>query len=233
MDSKLTIQNNNPYVKDGGRGYHESIHGGLGGYGYSLIAKRRAKKLQPFILSTDNVLEYGTGPGWNLAKLNANTLKGYDISEVVRPIVESQGILFSNEISSSDKEAYDVVICSHVLEHLKNPTVAMEQIITCLKPGGRALFYVPFDFRNRFRKYDVEEPNHHLYTWNVQNFGNLAVICGFIIEEGKLRRFGYERIVARWVERLKLPGWSYSMLLKFILLIKPDYEVAFVVKKPV
>jgi SAM-dependent methyltransferase len=232
METGQSKQATDPYQKDGGREYHETIHGGLGEYGYSLVAGRRAAKQQPHILSTDSVLDYGTGPGWNLAKIKAKSVKGFDISESMRSVVEAKGVEFTNEIKDSDREVYVVVICSHVLEHLKNPTMALEQIFKCLKPGGKALFFVPFDFRNRFRKYDVAEPNHHFYTWNVQNFGNLAALCGFIIVEGRLHRFGYERIVARWIERLNLPAWSYPFFLKIILLIKPDYEVAFVVKKP-
>src|SRR5689334_14065493 len=95
-------QSTDPYQIDGGKAYHEAIHGGLGKYGYSLVAKRRAAKIQCYVLPGDNVLEYGVGPGWNLAKIKAQKLKGFDVSESVRSIVESQGIEFVTKITTED-----------------------------------------------------------------------------------------------------------------------------------
>ena len=110
------------YEANGGRSYHEAIHGGLGSRGYSLIARRRAAKLQPFIGPTDAVLEYGVGPGWNLAKLRAKSLTGFDVATSVRADVESQGIEFLDRLTVQDSGRYDVVVCSHVLEHLTHPS---------------------------------------------------------------------------------------------------------------
>jgi SAM-dependent methyltransferase len=232
MLPSTTEQSSNPYQVDGGKFYHETIHGGLGEYGYSLLSGRRAAKMQPYILTSDTVLEYGIGPGWNLANVKAKIRKGFDIAESVRALVEAHGIEFANCITQKDFNAYDVVICSHVLEHLEQPTDVLATILDCLKPGGKALLYVPFDVGRRFRKYDPAEPNHHLYGWCVQSFGNLVTLCGFRVVEGRLRHFGYERIIAKWVERLKLPSWSYRLLLRITLAIKPEYEIAFIVTKP-
>ena len=38
---------------------------------------------------------------------------------------------------------YDVVICNHVLEHVKDANVAMREILRVLKPGGWAILLVP------------------------------------------------------------------------------------------
>jgi SAM-dependent methyltransferase len=233
MPNNVTAHSFDRYQTDGGKAYHEAIHGGLGEYGYSLIAKRRASKIQPYILPTDKVLEYGVGPGWNLAKIKAWKLKGLDVSSVVRDTVEAQGIEFVEKISAEDIAAYDVVICSHVLEHVENPNEVLTTILSCLKPNGKALFFVPYDFARRFRKYFIDEPNHHLYSWCVQSFGNLVTISGFCIIEGRLRKFGYERIAAKWIERLRLPDWAYGLLLRIALFLKPEYEIVFVLTKPV
>ena len=232
MENNATKQSHDVYKIDGGKAYHEAIHGGLGPYGYSLLSERRAAKLQPYISSADEILEYGVGPGWNLAKIKAKKLKGFDIASAIRPVVEEQGIEFVEEITSRDFAAYDIVICSHVLEHLITPTDALTTIFNCLKPNGKALLFVPFDVGSKFRKYDEGEVNHHLYGWSVQSFGNLVTLSGFTILEGKLRRFGYERIIAHWIERLHLPRWVYTFLLRIALFIKPEYEIAFVVTKP-
>ncbi len=40
---------------------------------------------------------------------------------------------------------YDVVICNHVLEHVKDDRKAMSEVFRVLKPGGFAILQVPFD----------------------------------------------------------------------------------------
>jgi SAM-dependent methyltransferase len=43
-----------------------------------------------------------------------------------------------------DKEAFDVVICNHVLEHVENDHKALSEIYRVLKTGGYAIMQVPF-----------------------------------------------------------------------------------------
>ncbi|MEK6578813.1 MAG: class I SAM-dependent methyltransferase [Bdellovibrionota bacterium] len=39
--------------------------------------------------------------------------------------------------------SYDCVTCFDVIEHLENPTLALQEIFRVLRPGGRALFHIP------------------------------------------------------------------------------------------
>lgn len=43
-----------------------------------------------------------------------------------------------------ENESIDGVLCKAVLEHVQNPLQACQEIHRILKPGGRALFWVPF-----------------------------------------------------------------------------------------
>jgi SAM-dependent methyltransferase len=43
---------------------------------------------------------------------------------------------------------FDLIICYHVLEHIKNDTKAMEEIYRVLKPNGTAILQVPFSGKN-------------------------------------------------------------------------------------
>ena len=65
-----------------------------------------------------------------------------------------------------------------------------------LRPGGKLLLFVPFERERRYRIYRPDEPNHHLYSWNVQTLGNLMTELGFELLDGKVACFGYDRIAA-------------------------------------
>ncbi len=43
-----------------------------------------------------------------------------------------------------DDETYDVIVTSDVMEHVRRDTVAHEEILRCLKPGGKYIFTVPY-----------------------------------------------------------------------------------------
>ena len=44
-----------------------------------------------------------------------------------------------------DSEMFDVIICSHVLEHIENDYSAMQEMARVLRPKGRAIVLVPVD----------------------------------------------------------------------------------------
>ena len=48
-----------------------------------------------------------------------------------------------------DNNKFDLIICYHVLEHVKNDTKSMEEIYRVLKPNGTAILQVPFSGKNR------------------------------------------------------------------------------------
>ena len=47
-----------------------------------------------------------------------------------------------------EDNAYDFIICNHVLEHIPDDTKAMEELYRVLAPGGTAIIQVPYD-KNR------------------------------------------------------------------------------------
>lgn len=71
-----------------------------------------------------------------------------------------------------DNESVDVVLCSEVFEHLKNPVLAIKEFSRVLKSGGELILTAPFCslthmapyyFCNGFSKYWYEE--------NLDDFG--------------------------------------------------------------
>lgn len=43
-----------------------------------------------------------------------------------------------------ENDIFDVVLCNHVLEHVEDDILAMQEIARVLKPGGFAILQVPF-----------------------------------------------------------------------------------------
>lgn len=43
--------------------------------------------------------------------------------------------------------AFDVILCNHVLEHIPNDTKAMQELYRVMKPGGWGIFQIPQDLK--------------------------------------------------------------------------------------
>ncbi len=74
----------------------------------------------------------------------------YVSTDLVAPNVmlkmDITNILFKNEV-------FDVILCSHVLEHVEDDKRAMREIFRVLKKGGWAIIQSPID-KNRERTYE-------------------------------------------------------------------------------
>ena len=118
-----------------------------------------------------------------------------------------------------------------MLEHTGNPPEIIKEIKRILRENGKLLLFVPFEKERRYRHFNPDEPNHHLYSWNVQTLGNLLSDIGFMVLQGKVREFGYDRFAAVWAVRLGLGQTGYRLIRKTIHLIKPASEVYIMAKK--
>src|SRR6478672_4103328 len=94
-----------------------------------------------------------------------------------------------------------------------------------LKPGGKLLLFVPFERESKYTRFDRSEPNHHLYSWNVQTLGNLVEQCGYKVAKGKVGRFGYDRFAAVWSARLHLGSFGFGLVGSCLHVVKPAFEV--------
>lgn len=132
----------------------------------------------------ETVVEIGTGTGGFLAGLagNADRLIGYDVS----PVYFCRGLLPTNaelRLVSDDEPApasADLLIASHVLEHMHNPVAALLEWKELLKPGGQLLLAVPTV--NDIRKLGsldnfVQLP--HLWHFSEHTLMRLLRACGF------------------------------------------------------
>jgi ubiquinone/menaquinone biosynthesis C-methylase UbiE len=85
--------------------------------------------------------------------------------------------------------AFDLVICSHVLEHVKADRPAIAELFRVTKPGGLAIIPVPIDWSS-----ESTEERHGL------NASERADLYG---EADHVRKYGRD-----YLQRLKDPGFE-------------------------
>lgn len=215
------------YVGEAGQQYHQQKRS-IPESAFPWVAKLRAEKISPYLTETDTVFEFGVGFGWNLAQLHCARRFGHDVSHFLEPIVQKHGIDFVSDTSSISDNSVDVAICHHTLEHVLNPAEVLREIQRVLRPHGKLLLFAPYEKERRYCRYNPSEPNHHLYSWNVQTLGNLVEECGFQFAEGKPGRFGYDRFAANLAKRLQLGETGFRFIRASAHLLKPALEIRIV-----
>ncbi len=218
------------YRGDAGRRYHASKRG-LPEKAVPWVAALRGRKFAPLIGAEDVVLEYGVGGGWNLAALRCRRKIGFDVADFLASSVCARGIEFVADTKVLGDAVADVVICHHTLEHVLHPAVVLDEIKRLLKNEGRVLLYVPFEREGKYEYFRPDEPNHHLYSWNVQTLGNLAQEAGFRVLNAGTGEFGYTRFSAAWAAKLGLGEAGFRSLRRLLLMIRPAWEVRLVAVK--
>jgi len=65
-------------------------------------------------------------------------------------------------------QSFDVILCSHVLEHIENDQQAMRELFRILKPGGWAILQVPLDPEREttFEDPSITSPEDRLRFFN-------------------------------------------------------------------
>jgi SAM-dependent methyltransferase len=227
----LTEQAERHYRGDAGRRYHESKRG-LPEQAIPWVAALRARKFAPLIGAQEVVFEYGAGAGWNLAALRCGRKIGFDVADFLEPSLRALGIEFVADTQSLPDAVAEVVLCHHTLEHILHPPDALAEMRRLLKPAGRLLLYVPFEREGRYEHFNPAEPNHHLYSWNVQTLGNLAQEAGFQVSQAGLGEFGYSRFSAAWAAKLRLGQAGFRCLRRLLHIIRPAFEVRLIAIKP-
>jgi len=143
-------------------------------------AKFDVERFSPYISADDVVLEFGSGTGYLLKELKAKEKTGIEINDSARAYAKSIGIDSVKDMSLLPDSYADVIISTHVLEHVDDPLGILRGLYKKLKPCGRIMFVVPFE--NADTVYQKNDQNQHLYTWNALHLGNLFKRAGFFVK---------------------------------------------------
>lgn len=107
---------------------------------------------------------------WTEAAAHADTVPQGVVLDIapqdhggVRPLLKADSVVLTMDIDPNsgadvigdictfnkaiEDGSFAVVVCTEVLEHVSNPFAAISEILRILKPGGRAYFSSPFNFR--------------------------------------------------------------------------------------
>lgn len=136
-----------------------------------------------------SVLEIGSGHGLLLflamRDLKMASATAWDLSEVsleqTRHALERLGVLGKASFAIQDMhavqpggETFDLVILSHILEHLEDPVAGLRQVRHLLARGGIVFINIPFN---------APMPDHLVLLRSPQDVQNLISSAGFNIVE--------------------------------------------------
>lgn len=219
------------YQGSAGRQYHEGKRG-LPESALPWVVRLRAARFQPSIRPEDAVFEFGAGAGWNLAGLRCRRRVGHDVENHLAGGPLFDGIEFLPSTAPMPDRTFEVILCHHALEHVDSPAAVLVELRRLASPGGRLLLAVPYEIERRYRRFDPNEPNGHLYSWNAQTLGRLVATCGWDIEGVSIRRYGYDRFAAAWANRLRLGEPGFLGLRRLLLAVRGLNEVVVTARKP-
>ncbi|MBP0006876.1 methyltransferase domain-containing protein [Roseofilum sp. Belize Diploria] len=107
--------------------------------------------------------------------------------------------------------SFDVILCSHVLEHIPDDTQAMRELCRVLKPGGWAILQVPLD---RDREETVEGTRDLTLKERRQRFGHHDHVRMYGQDyQTKLEQAGFSVFVDRYPEELGINQIEYYGLM--------------------
>lgn len=216
-----------PYVGANSPAYHEGKRA-VPAAAVPWIVRSRARLFASQIGPDAAVLEYGCGFGWNLAGLSCRRRVGHDVALQLRPVVEDAGIEFVPDTAALPEATFDAGILHHALEHVGAPGAVLLEMKRLLRRGGRLLIAVPWESGRRYRRFNPAEPNHHLFSWNVQTLGALVTVNGFHVEQAGLRPYGYDRRAALLAVQFRLGERGFRGIRAVLRLLKPLREVVVV-----
>ncbi|MCC9072370.1 class I SAM-dependent methyltransferase [Flavobacterium sp. F-65] len=128
------------------------------------IVKNIALKNKLNLINSQNpqkgkILDIGAGTGDFLltAKENGWETVGVEPSDRAKSIATKKGISFVDKIADLENNSFDVITMWHVLEHVPNLELQIQELKRLLKPTGTLIVAVP-----NFKSFDA---NHYKTFW--------------------------------------------------------------------
>lgn len=168
------------------------------------------------------VLDFGCGQGYYLDTLRASGYKpiGVEINDAAAFVARAKG----HDVRLHFEELAGTVcggaVSIHVLEHIPDVSMALDQIRTALKPGSPFCFEVP-NFTSwqarlfRFRWLHAE-PNLHIHHFSPKAFLSLLESHGFQPE--KASTFSLQHGLLGWIQSIYNLVFPYNRFFYLVVL---------------
>jgi len=179
----------------------------------------RHYKIVNEIMSRSNsgkILDLGCGEAHVLNMLPNDYEKyGCDISKVIYRFIDNNNFLFSitdlnNDFPFRDVK-FDFIVCSEVLEHLRNPFNVLKNVKYNLKKDGYFIVTIPNHYNLKYKielflkKYPTWDKTH-VNCWKINDFLNVLIYYGFNV-------INY------------YPTYSYKIPINFLINYKSLYQL--------
>lgn len=79
-------------------------------------------------------------------------------------------------------QTFDVVLCSHVLEHVRDDSAAMREVARVLRPSGRAFVQVPYTRSGATEEFVEMDKHGHVRNYDREDFVSRLVAAGLRVE---------------------------------------------------
>ena len=135
-----------------------------------------------------------------------------------------------NQALPIPNDSFDTVICSDVLEHLHNPCGLMGEVRRVLRPGGKALFTMPF-------MYGLHEQPHDYHRYTRFCIAQMSEVAGLRVLEVRELGGAFDvacDLLAKLAVRIPVVGnptslflqWSWSLTRRIGVFRKFDERTA-------
>ena len=179
------------------------------------MMKRRLVRRGP-----TKLLELGCGEGKflsSIADLKQVQAQGIDLSESAIAEARAKGLNVRRaaiEDIIGKQERFDVIVMSHVLEHVEDPLGIAKSCRALLNKDGAIFFSVPYSPTSReYLRLDIMNlPPHHLTRWNMKSLQRLAEIVGLnLAYDMREAKPVLKRAIKHTVEAVNGPGKSGTL----------------------
>ena len=177
--SSFDLKKHKPYIETSG------FNAWLDGSNYSTFR---------WVPENVRVLDIGCGFGESLGyhKARSCDVYGVEADDNIRRVADHYGYdvhvgLFDPDVY--EKEFFDYVTMSQVIEHIADPVQTLKEIASILKPGGRLVLSTPNAngwgarfFGQRWINWHVP---YHLHYFKVSTMRKMAEQSGFVLERAE------------------------------------------------
>ena len=159
-------------------------------YDWRILIKMQIDLVLTQFVKDASILEIGCGEGillGQLRKYGFSALEGFEPSYTAAKRAQKRGLSIHNAYFDPliINRKYDLVVMSHVLEHIENPIEFLEQINSILNPGG-GLLLTQTNYRGLIPKIQKDSwyawvPDQHFWHFTPKSLETIFNRTGYLI----------------------------------------------------